>query len=628
MTTHFTNPDFLDKNLNARDYELIDRIKSPLVSGFIAEFLQLCNPSSAYVSCGKPEDLDYVRKKALKDREELPLTISGHTVHYDNYLDQARDREHSKILVPKPEDFGLGLRLCDRELCYGEVHGLLRDIMKGREMFISFYSLGPVNSYFSIPCIQITDSSYVVHSENILYRQGYEEFVRLGAGVRPFRFLHSEGALDSNMTSRNLDKRRVYIDLEDETVYSINTQYAGNTIGLKKLGMRLAIRRASMEGWLNEHMFIMAVHGPQGRRTYFTGAFPSMCGKTSTAMIEGESIVGDDIAFLRAREGAIRAVNTEKGMFGIIKDVNAKDDPPLWRALNSPGDVIFSNVLTTADGNVYWEGMGVPIPDNGRNHSGEWWSGKSDEFKNSIPLSHPNARFCLALQCLSNLDPEWDSPDGVMVDGIIYGGRDYDTSVPVQESFGWVHGIITLGASLESETTAATLGKAGVRELNPMANLDFLSIPVSRYIAGNIEFGVNFECPPKIFGVNYFLRGGRGEFLTGRMDKQVWLKWMELRVHEEVGFIETPTGRIPLYPDLKGLFREVLGMDYREDAYRAQFLTRVPENLAKLDRVERAYREIQDIPTVLYDMFKQQRERLREVQRKLGDYVDPEKLVE
>jgi phosphoenolpyruvate carboxykinase (GTP) len=390
--------------------------------------------------------------------------------------------------------------------------------------------------------------------------------------------------------------------------------------------MRLAINRASKEGWLTEHMFVMGVHGPQGRVTYFTGAFPSLCGKTSTSMINGETIVGDDIAYLRRSGEEIRAVNVERGMFGIIQGINSEDDPIIWKVLHQQGEIIFSNVLITEEGDCHWIGKDGEVPSEGINHSGKWHPGKKDAGGKEIPPSHPNARFTLDLKLLENLDPEIDNPEGVVVGGIIYGARDSDTWMPVEESFSWEHGIITKGASLESETTAATLGKEGVRMWNPMSNLEFLSIPIGEYVEKNIEFGKALKKPPLIFSVNYFLNDAEGNFLNEKTDKAVWLKWMELRSHNEVEAIKTPSGYIPQYQDLKRLFKEVLNKDYPEEAYNKQFVIRIPESLSKIDRITEIFKNISDAPQIVFTMLEEQRERLVAARERQGDYVLPEKL--
>jgi phosphoenolpyruvate carboxykinase (GTP) len=618
--------DFLKRRLSPEEFARLAAIGNERVLKFVAEFVELCNPVTVHVSTGISVDLVFARQVALIEREELPLAIEGHTAHFENYYDQGRDREHTQILIPGGGNLGPGIRTGDREERLAEVRTLLKGIMAGRRAFVSFYCLGPTNSTFSIPCVQITDSSYVAHSEDILYRQGYKEFLRQGSSARPFFFVHSEGALDERRTCRDLDKRRIYIDLDGETVYTVNTQYGGNSIGLKKLAMRLAIKRASKEGWLTEHMLVMGVNGPGGRRTYFTGAFPSMCGKTSTAMLEGESIVGDDIAYLRRVGERVRAVNVEKGVFGIIQGINSRDDSIQWKVLHSPGEMIFSNVLLTSGGGVYWDGADGALPSAGKNHGGDWWPGKKDDKGREIPVSHPNARFTVSLDLFSNLDPVIEDPGGVEVGAIVYGGRDSDTCVPVEESLGWEHGIVTFGASLESETTAATLGKEGVREFNPMSNLDFLSIPVGEYVDDNLRFGESLERTPKIFGVNYFLRNKEGKFLNEKRDKRVWFKWMELRTHGEAPAIDAPTGRLPAYDDLRRLFSEVLGKTYARESYEEQFTIRVPERLAKVERIEKTFKGMEHVPPKLLEVLDAQKGRLIDASTKHGDYIKPSQL--
>jgi len=620
--------DYLKKRLGDEGYAKLSRIDNPDLHAFIAKYVEHCNPDKVFVCTDDPADIKYVRQAAIRNREEEQLATEGHTIHFDNAKDQARDKEHTLILIPKGTDLGATIKTGDRDECLKEVNEIMKDIMKGREAYVRFFCLGPTNSEFSIPSVQITDSAYVAHSEDILYRQGFEEFVRQGKNAEFFKVVHSAGELDDRKTSKNLDKRRVYIDLLDNLVYSCNTQYGGNTIGLKKLSMRLAIKKGSQEGWLTEHMLVMGIHGPQNRITYFTGAFPSLCGKTSTAMLDNETIVGDDIAYLRKKDGEVRAVNVEKGMFGIIQGINSEDDPIQWKALHTPGELIFSNVLVTPEKGVHWIGKDGDLPPKGYNHTGDWTPDKKDEKGSQIPPSHPNARFTLSLENLENLDKTLHDPNGVTVGGMVYGGRDSDTWVPVEESFDWAHGIITKGASLESETTAATLGQAGVRKFNLMSNLDFLSIPLGQYIQNNLDFAKNLKKAPLIFSVNYFLKDKNGNFLNAKTDKKVWYKWMELRAHKDVGAIDTPTGRIPKYEDLKKLFKEVLNKDYSEEDYTKQFTVRIPENLAKIDRIKEIYQtKVNDTPQVLFDVLEEQRKRLLEAQKKHGDYIVPGTLA-
>ncbi len=613
----------LKTKLGKEDYQKLIRLNNPQLHRFITQYIELCNPDKVFVCTDSEEDIQYIRREATRSEEEKKLAMNGHTVHFDGYYDQARDKENTKFLLPKGIDLGPSINAIDKEEGLKEIHALLKGIMKGHRLYICFFCLGPTGSEFSIPCVQLTDSAYVAHSEDLLYRPGYEEFKKLG-DKRFFKFVHSEGELERSV-SKNVSQRRIYIDIEEEIIYSVNTQYGGNTIGLKKLAMRLAINRASKEGWLTEHMFVMGIHGSKGRITYFTGAFPSLCGKTSTSMVEGETIVGDDIAYLRKKNERIYAVNVEKGIFGIIQGVNSKDDPIIWKALHSPGEIIFSNVLVTPEKNVYWIGKDGKVPKKGFNHSGEWFPGKRNVRGNEITPSHPNARFTLEMKLLVNADPKLDDPKGVIIGGLIYGGRDSDTWVPVEESFDWVHGVITKGASLESETTAATLGKEGVRRFNPMSNLDFLSIPISKYIENHLNFVSGLKAPPLIFSVNYFLKDSAGNFLNDKIDKRVWLKWMELRSHKEVSAIKIPTGLIPKYQDLKLLFEEMLDKDYVKEDYLKQFTLRVPENLAKLERIIKIYRnKVPDAPKILFKVLKEQKERLIRAKERHGDYIPPD----
>lgn len=620
---------FLEKKLNKQEFAKLSKIDNPALYQFLAKYLELCNPERVFVCADTPDDFNYIRESAIKNGEERRLKTPGHTIHFDNYLDQGRDKKNTGILVPAGKKLDEAIETKDRDSALADIHEILKDIMKGKEAYVCFFCLGPTNSEFSIPAVQLTDSSYVAHSETLLYRPGYQEFIKQGPKARFFKFVHSQGELDERKTCKNLDKRRIYIDLEEDIVYSTNTQYGGNTIGLKKLAMRLAINRGSKEGWLTEHMLVMRINGPQKRKTYFLGAFPSLCGKTSTAMLEGENIVGDDIAYLRKKDGVVRAVNVEKGMFGIIQGVNSQDDKYQWEALHTPGEIIFSNVLVTPEGGVHWIGKDGEIPEKGENHSGEWFKGKKDAQGKEIPVSHPNARFTIDLKMFKNLDVEaLNNPEGVVVGAIVYGGRDSDTWVPVEEAFDWQHGIITKGASLESETTAATLGKEGVREFNLMSNLDFLSIPISEYIMNNLKFAEGLNNPPKIFGVNYFLKDKDGKFLNEKTDKRVWYKWMELRVHNDVAAIKTPTGLIPKYEDLKRLFKEVLKKDYSKEDYNKQFMVRIPEHLAKIERIVNVYKtRVLNPPQILFDVLEEQKRRLLDYKEKYGEYITPDRLA-
>jgi phosphoenolpyruvate carboxykinase (GTP) len=614
---------FVQDRLSDTQYQRLMEIPIPKVHQFVVDSIELCNPDSVIVMTDSTQDIKYVRDMALTTGEERPLKTAGHTYHFDGMQDQGRDREATKYLVPETASLSKALNQTDRDVGLDEVRSLLKNSMEGRTMIVRFLSLGPTGSIFTVPCLQITDSWYVAHSEDLLYRPAYAHFKQMSDDSHFFQFLHSAGKMNENKVSTEVDKRRIYIDYVEDTVYSVNTQYAGNTMGLKKLALRLTIRKADREGWLAEHMFLMGVHGPDGRKTYFAGAFPSACGKTSTAMLPGETILGDDIAYFRKINGEFRAVNAEAGIFGIIQNVNAKGDPAIWDVLNKQGEVIFSNLLIN-NGKPYWLGMGCDLPNEGVNFSGKWYKGKQDTKGNEIPLAHKNARYAVSLNALANCDPELNEPEGVALGGIMYGGRDAKGYVPVQQAFDWNHGIIAYAASLETETTFAIIGKEGVPEINMMSIQDFVAIPLGKYIQNNIEFVHGIEKPPLVFGVNYFLRDKQGNFVNAVRDKHVWIKWMELCVHGDVDTVSSPTGLIPKYEDLVLLFHQVLDKDYTEEDYIRQFTIRVPENLTKIDRVEKYHREnVPGSPPLVFEVLDKQRKRLEQLRQEKGEYVSP-----
>lgn len=616
----------LQSKMDEASFQKLRALNNRDVEAFLAEAVELCEPDRVWVGDDSDEDIAYCRQLALDEKEELPLAIPGHTVHFDGYYDQARRKDVTKYLVPKGAHLDPKLDQIDRDEGLKEMQDLQRGAYRGRTMLVRFFCLGSTNTVFAIPCLQITDSAYVCHSEDMLYRPGYEEFKRQSARstFEFFKFRHATGEVDERMTSKNYPKNRVYMDQIENTVYSVNTQYAGNTVGLKKLSLRLAICKADREGWLAEHMFIMRVNGPGGRKTYLCGAYPSACGKTSTAMIPGENIVGDDLAYFRVIDGEFRAANVEAGIFGIIQDVNAEGDPVIWNVLHHEGEVIFGNVLIN-NGKPYWLGMGEKIPGTGMNHvSLQWKEGmKGPDGKETTP-SHKNARYTVRMEDLENKDPDWDNPKGLPVGGIIYGGRDSDTSVPVREAYSWEHGICTMGAMLESETTAATAGAMGVRQWNVMSNMDFLSMSVGKYLQNNLDFAKDVR-RPKVFGTNYFLKK-EGQYLNGMLDKAVWVKWIELRIHGEVEVLDAGYGLIPKYDDLKRLFKKVLKKEYSRQDYQEQFTVRIPELLAKLDRMKDIYATVEDTPQVMLDEMAAQRKRLEALRAKKGECISPQDL--
>ena len=602
----------------------IKELKNMQIEKIIEEYINLCQPSKITVITDSLDDINYVRMISIKNKEEEKLKMDGHTVHFDGITDQARDKENTKILITPDIEMSKMVNTIDRDKGLDEVFSIMKGSMNGKEALIRFFCLGPKNSEFSILALQITDSAYVAHSEDILYRTGYEQFKNLKDPQDFFYLIHSAGELDDKGNTKNIKDRRIYIDITQNRVFTVNNQYAGNSLGLKKLALRLAIYKANNEEWLTEHMFIMGAE-PKGknRTTYFTGAYPSGCGKTSTAMIPNQKIVGDDIAYIRANKNGIpHAANVEQGIFGIIADVNPIDDPVIYKTLTTPRELIFSNVLVN-NAKPYWLGMGNDLPKEGKNYSGQWTKGDLDSNGNEITAAHKNARYTVRIEELENADSKLHDPSGVPISGIIYGGRDSNTSVPVFQSLDWDHGVF-IGATIESETTAATMGTAGVRKFNPMANLDFLVVQLGKYLNNHIKFGKKLQTKPLVFATNYFLKDN-GKFLNDKVEKKVWLMWMEGRVHNEFDAIETPIGFIPKYEDLKILFKDIFDKDYSKEDYNTQFTIRIKMFLEKIERMEDIYKDEKNLPKEFTDYIKKIKERLIESKAKYkNDLIQPE----
>ena len=615
--------------MTPENYEKLAALKNPKVMDFVGFFIGHCAPETVYVCDDSPQDMQYVRDRALEAGEETALAKAGQTIHWDHYLDQARDRQNTRIMAgPEILEDIKALNTVGYEEGYREIMEISKGIMAGKSAVVQFLSEGPTESPFTVPCVQFTDSWYVAHSESILYRSAYEHFSKMKDAEKDdfFRFVHSAGALDSKGNSRDLDRRRIYMDTRENIVYALNCQYAGNSVGLKKQAMRLSINKAGKEGWLCEHMFVMAaLDREKHRRTYFCGAYPSACGKTSTAMIPGEEIIGDDIAYFRIIDGEFRAVNVEFGMFGIIKDVNEEDDPVIFGNLMKEKELIFTNLLMGPDRQPYWLGMGVDAPDRGRNHFGEWHKGTEDAQGSKVGIAHRNARYTMRLDYLENIDKEgFESKTGVKVEGILYGGRDSDITVPVEESPSWREGILLKAATLESETTSATLGKEGVRKSDPMAIMDFLSYPLGSYTLNNIRFGEKADRPPRIFSTNYFMRNGQGAFVTSKLAKKVWLHWAEGRLHGEYDAYDTPTGKIPRYEDLSMLFKKHLDEVFSREDYEYLFSFRCSAWIGKLERTKAYYGKMDPhTPGELFEFWDRAIERIRAAGDRFGDRIAP-----
>jgi phosphoenolpyruvate carboxykinase (GTP) len=383
-------------------------------------------------------------------------------------------------------------------------------------------------------------------------------------------------------------------------------------------------------------MFITGVQGPGGRITFFGGAAPSGCGKTTTAMT-GHEFISDDLAQIWiAEDGTIRSVNPEVGIFGIIKDVSWEDDPEMLKLFrNEKAEIIFSNMLIDADKKPHWEGSGEEPPDKGFSFQGEWEKGKTDKDGKPIPLSHPNARFTLSCSVLDNYCDKIEDPEGVITKVFTYSGRDSDTMPPVWVAKNADEGV-AIGASLVSRATATEVGATGVKRA-PWANQPFIPGGLGDYMHAQFEFfnsdKIKPEHRPILAGLNYFLthgaRGGEGDKLLGeKKDVHVWMGWLERRVHDDVGAIETPIGFIPKYEDLKDLFKTLIDKDYDRGLYDRQFSLSIDNIVGRIDLQTEAYGKDENIPGQLFEIYEEQKKALLALREKYGPIVTPDQLAE
>jgi phosphoenolpyruvate carboxykinase (GTP) len=600
----------------------------------IANAISMTDPDAVFVNTGSDADVQKVREMSLEKGEEQPLAMKDHTIHFDLAKEQARIIDRTFYIVNEGEETSVLAKSILRDEAYDYIKTHMTGVAKGMTLLVGFFSRGPIGAPAAIPALEITTSTYVMHSANILYRHVYDQFdeevQRAGLFLTN---VHSEGP---NRTE-DLPNARVFMDRSWLTTFSVFCTYAGNTLLLKKGNHRFAVDLATYyrrEQELSEHMFITGLTGPGGRKTFFAGAAPSGCGKTTTAMV-GTDFIGDDLAQLWiAEDGTLRAINPEKGIFGIVQDVNREGDPYLMKALREEGaEVIWTNVLIDENKVPHWVGNGEEHPTEGTNFQGEWWEGKTDEKGKPIPLSNPNARCTVDNRFIGNYNEDAaEDPRGVEVKVITYSGRDSDTMPPVYVAKNPDHGVV-IGASILSAATATEVGAKGVRR-QPWANEPFIPGPLADYMDAQFTFfnSGKLKSKPIIAGLNYFLtheaRGGEGSRLLGeKRDVKVWLGWLERRAHGEVDAIETPIGFIPKYQDLKELFAGI-GKEYPKELYDKQFAFYVDNILARIDLQEEAYRKEKNIPAKLFEVYREQREGLEALKAKYGPIVSVEQLVE
>ena len=491
------------------------------------------------------------------NEEKLP----GCLLHRTKPNDVARVEARTFICTTKKEMAGPTNNWVEKDEMYARLRPLAEGGMRGRTMYVVPYIMGQAGSPFAKVGIELTDSIYVVLNMNIMTRMGQIALDQLGSSADFVKGLHC---------SLDVDEENRYIVQfpEDNTIWSLNSNYGGNVLqGKKCFALRIASWQGRQEGWLAEHMLILGIENPKGEIKYVTAAFPSACGKTNLAMLippefyrkQGYKVwcVGDDIAWLRiGKDGRLWAVNPENGFFGVAPGTNEKSNPNALAATKR--NTIFTNVAHNLDDNtVWWEGLDKNPPENAVDWKGNPWHASTATEK----AAHPNSRFTAPAKNCPCVSPKFDDPEGVPISAMIFGGRRAKTAPLVYQSRSWKHGVF-VGSTMASETTAAAAGAVGVVRRDPMAMLPFCGYHMGDYFAHWLEMGEKLgDKAPKIFNVNWFRTDDDGKFIwPGYGDNMRVLMWILGRCDGSAEAAETPIGYEPRPCDIE---RE--GLDLSEE---------------------------------------------------------------
>lgn len=532
-------------------------VKNKALEEWVRQMADLCEPDHLVWIDGSEEQKEALEKEAVTSGELISLDQvkwPGCYYHRTAVNDVARTEHLTYICTRHEKDAGPNNHWMDPAEAYRTAVNYFKGSMRGRTMYVIPFSMGPLSSHFNKIGVELTDSIYVVVNMLIVTRAGDAVLEELGPDGDFTRCLHGKADLDES-------KRLILHFPEDNTIWSVNTGYGGNVLlGKKCLSLRIASYLGRQEGWMAEHMLIMGVEDPQGKVRYLAAAFPSACGKTNLAMlvppeplrIKGYKVwmVGDDIAWIRVGDdGRLWAVNPENGLFGVAPGTNCHTNPNGMATIRK--DTIFTNVLLTDDGSVWWEdGEGEPPAEGTAWDGSRWKPGLTDHEGNLIKGAHPNSRFTAPLINCPIASPEWENPRGVPLSAIVFGGRCSKKVPLVFEAFNWNHGVY-VGATMSSELTAAQYGKLGKVRHDPMAMLPFCGYNMGDYFDHWLKMGKVIKSPPPIFHVNWFRRDDEGRFLwPGYGENLRVLNWILKRAEGQAGAIETPLGYMPGPNDL------------------------------------------------------------------------------
>ena len=556
--------------------------KNKELQTWVDEVAILTNPSEIYWCDGSKQEFQNITAQMLESGDLLKLnqeTFPNCYLHRSDQSDVARVEHLTFICTSNKDDAGPNNNWMDPNKAHGKLDELFKNCMLGRTMYIIPYCMGPIDSVYSRCGIEITDSPYVVANMFLMTRMGTKALKRIEAEQQFVKGMHSIGDL-------NPEKRFIMHFPEELTIRSIGSGYGGNALlGKKCHALRIASWQALKENWLAEHMLIVEIENPEQEKFYIAAAFPSACGKTNLAMLvppdtfKGWKVrtIGDDIAWLHMDEnGQMWAINPEAGYFGVVPGTNQETNKNAYETLQS--NAIYTNVGITDTNEPWWEGKleGKPIKD---------WKGDDYSSADNHNCAHPNSRFTVSAKNNPGYSDLADSPSGVPICAIIFGGRRSELAPLVYEAKDWNHGVL-VGASVGSETTAAASGDIGVVRRDPMAMKPFCGYNFADYWRHWFGFSKQSNKLPKIFHVNWFRKNDQGFLWPGFGENLRVLDWIIQRCQNKIDAKETPIGYVPMKEDIN-----TSGLTISDENLNALFTIKPDQWLIEMNAIKEYFNE-------------------------------------